>query len=127
MKNPVVGFLLLLTSVLGVFFGIHFFLSDSLELAEMQKHLIATYLFNYVFTILAFVILFLLRKRYESSLGFIFMISSFLKFGLFFVFFHPIFKADDVVSKMEFLSFFIPYSISLIIEIYSFSKVLSKQ
>jgi hypothetical protein len=38
----------------------------------------------------------------------------------------PIFKENDVVSKTEFLSFFIPYLLSLFVETKSLISLLNK-
>jgi len=49
-----------------------------------------------------------------------------VKFVLFFLFFYLPYIADDVISKAEVFTFFTPYAITLIVEIYCLSKWLNK-
>ena len=62
----------------------------------------------------------------KTQLGFLFMVGSALKFAVFFIVFQPIYKQDGEVSSLEFLAFFIPYTLCLIFETFSLSKLLNK-
>ena len=55
------------------------------------------------------------------------MAGSGLKFLLFFLLFYPSYKADGNMSTLEFISFFIPYAICLILEVSYLSKELNNQ
>lgn len=54
------------------------------------------------------------------------MAGSFIKFGVFFLFFHPIYKQDSDMSKLEFGAFFIPYLTALVLETVFVSRLLKK-
>jgi hypothetical protein len=82
------------------------------------------YLVNTIAAILILVVIFLLRKRMFSQIGFLFLAGSMFKFLLFFLLFNPTYRANDVVSRPEFIGFFIPYCLSLIIETLAVSKLL---
>lgn len=71
-------------------------------------------------------LLFVFRKRFRDQMGFLFMLGSLLKFGIFFLFFYPIYHADGKVDKVEFASFFIPYAIALVLETVYTSRMLQK-
>jgi len=86
-----------------------------------------SYIVNGVLVVLIFSVLMFLKKSYKEQLGFLYMFGSFIKFGAFFVFFYPVFKADGGISKIEFSVFFIPYLISLLIETLSLIKVLNSK
>ena len=84
-----------------------------------------SYFVNGLLAIFIFSVLMLLKKKYNDQLGFLYMLGSFIKFGAFFLVFYPIFKEDDVITKIEFVIFFIPYVISLLIETIDLIKVLN--
>ena len=58
--------------------------------------------------------------------GFVFMGGSILKFGVFFFFIYPDFKADGLVGSDELTLFFVPYLISLFSMTYAASRVLQR-
>lgn len=113
------------TSLLGVIcsFLVHLTMLWLLNLPLFNHLIIRAYVINYVEAILIFTFLYLGRKKFKTSLGFIFMGNSFFKFILFFVFFYPTYFSDNTIEKVEFLTFFIPYSICLIFETYFLSKI----
>ena len=88
---------------------------------------------NYVYTlicalgIIIFIGLIILQKFIGEILGFVFLAGSFLKFGLFFFFLYPIYTVDGDIDTLEFSSFFIPYSISIIHEVFYLVQYLNKQ
>lgn len=113
--------------ILSVFtFYINLFVIQYFELAVGYQDLVFAYFGNAIMAFLVVAIMFFLEKKYKDQLGFVFMATSFLKFLLFFLFFYPGYNADGVVSKQEFLVFFIPYFIFLIFEITVLSRFLNK-
>jgi hypothetical protein len=59
-------------------------------------------------------------------LGFVFMMGSFVKFAFFFVFFYPTYHSDGIITRQEFLSFFVPYVICLIAETLTSIRLLNR-
>ena len=95
---------------------------------SIDYHLLQlSYLINGLLAALIFSVLMFLKKKYNDQLGFLYMLGSFFKFGAYFLIFHSEFKADGVITKIEFSVFFIPYLISLLIETLELIKVLNSK
>lgn len=88
--------------------------------------LVESYLCNYLMVLLSYGILYFLQKKFASSLGFFFLGGFFLKLFVFFIFFQPEYKADDLIITQEFSAFFIPYAICLTIETKSLVSYLNR-
>ena len=86
-----------------------------------------SYLVNGLLAVFIFSALLILKKKYNNHLGFFYLVGSFIKFGVFFWIFHPYFKADGEVTKIEFSLFFVPYVISLLIETIDLIKILNSE
>lgn len=67
-----------------------------------------------------------LSIRKSEITGFVFMGGSLIKFALFFMLFYGNFSADHDARKAEFISFYIPYALSLIIEVWYLIRHLNK-
>lgn len=127
MSKPVIGFCVKLLLALGVVFGIHITTLYFLEVPLFENLIIPSYGVNGVLAIIIFISLFMLRIKYEHILGFIFMAGSFLKFGVYFIFFYPVFRQNGAVSTLEASSFLIPYLLCLIMETFYLIKLLNKK
>ncbi len=75
--------------------------------------LILAYFLNGFIALFIYTLIYALRNKFFDQLGFLFLIGSFLKFGVYFLFFHP--KMSG--TKIEFSLFFVPYVLSLILEV----------
>ena len=64
------------------------------------------------------------RKKHKDNLGYLYLIGSGLKFIAFYFFFLPSYRADGVIDKQEFFTFFIPYVSSLILETFTLIQLL---
>ncbi|MGB0403833.1 MAG: hypothetical protein ACPGEG_07020 [Salibacteraceae bacterium] len=109
-------FSLIVFFVCGLSFIIHISVLHFLDFEMFANRIILAYSGNYV---LAIGILFGLMnapERFKNSLGYLFMLGSVFKFIFFFLFFYPYFLEDGDISRVEFFTFFIPYSVSLISE-----------
>ena len=87
--------------------------------------IIQGYYTNAILAIIIFSSLSFLQKKYSDQLGFLFMAGSLLKFAVFFIFFSPNFREDGEISRLEFLSFFIPYLFCLFIETLAVVNILN--
>jgi hypothetical protein len=108
-------------------FWLHTFAINQLGLSVQDEHLRGCYLFN---TLIALVFLFLLlfvSKHDPTILGWVFLLSSGLKFLLFFALIYPSFQATGLSLKQDFLTFFIPYAAALTLEIYQLIKILNRE
>jgi O-antigen ligase len=126
MRNPFVDFAIKATLLLFITFCVHILALKVFDLPLFDNKVILSYSVNYVLIIAVFGFLYLMRNKYKSQLGFLFLAGSLLKFAVFFMVFYPIFKEDGQMSKLEFASFFVPYSMGLFLETLSLSKWLNK-
>lgn len=126
MNNPFFNFTVKAFIVLALVFCVHLGLLSILDLPLFENRIILSYVVNLVLIIVIFGVLYLLKRKYKSQLGFLFLAGSFLKFAVFFIAFYPFYKLDNTVTKLEFAAFFVPYAFGLIFESVSLSKWLNK-
>ena len=126
MSNPFISFAIKTVILLTVVFAIHLLVLNVLQLSLFENRIVLSYIVNPVLVIVIFGILYLLKEKYKSQLGFLFLAGSLLKFVVFFILFYPFYKLDNIITKLEFAAFFVPYVMGLIIESVSLSKWLNK-
>ncbi|WP_242203366.1 DUF6168 family protein [Aestuariivivens insulae] len=126
MQHPFYGFVIKATGLLTIVFGIHLALLHFLGFPLFENKIILSYTVNLLLVIGVFGLLYMLRDKYKSQLGFLFLAGSVLKFAVFFIVFYPFYKQDNVITKLEFASFFVPYVVGLILETLSLGKWLNK-
>jgi hypothetical protein len=125
--NSITGFSLLLLLINLVVFALHLTILKELNQPLFNHKIILAYLVNFILAIVIFSILYILKNKFESILGFIFLGGSFLKFAIFFLLFYPSYKEDGVITADETFSFLTPYFLCLIIEIISLSKLMNNK
>ncbi len=126
MSNPFISFAIKTVILLTVVFATHLLVLNVLQLSLFENRIVLSYIVNLGLVIVIFGILYLLKEKYKSQLGFLFLAGSLLKFVVFFILFYPFYKLDNIITKLEFAAFFVPYVIGLIIESVSLSKWLNK-
>ncbi|MCK0130565.1 DUF6168 family protein [Flavobacteriaceae bacterium F08102] len=126
MSKPLINFISLLTTSLILAFSIHLFILHQLDYPLFANKIHLAYGLNYLLALLTFWVLYRYRTTLKNQLGFIFIGFSFFKFFLFFIVFYTSYKADGQMDRLEFATFFIPYSLCLAIEVLSLSKLLNK-
>lgn len=107
--------------------GVFSFSVQNALLSSAQVMLLQAYAMNFIVAALLFLLIYRLRVNHPDKLGFVFMLGSGIKFTLFFVFFNPSIQFDGVTTKAEFLSFFVPYALSTLIETTSLIRLLNKE
>jgi len=127
MSKPVIGFCIRLLVALSVVLSIHVSILYLYNFPIFNNLIIYSYVINYVLAVLIFDVLYKLRIKYLDLLGFIYMGGSFLKFGIYFLFFNPVFKQNGTVSNLEAASFLAPYLLCLIIETFYLIKLLNNK
>lgn len=118
-------FISILTLITAIVFAIHFIIYHSYNFDFISNKLIEAYIINYSLAIILFSVLDKKKTTWQDRLGFVFMGGSFFKFLIFFIVFNPVYKSDNITTAIEFFSFFTPYAICLIIEVYYLSKMLN--
>jgi len=126
MANPFISFTVKAIVLLTIVFGIHLVVLHSMEVPLFDNKIVLSYIVNFTLIVFIFGILYLLKEKYKSQLGFLFLAGSILKFAVFFMVFYPIYKLDNITTKLEFAAFFVPYLAGLILESVSLSKWLNK-
>ena len=121
MNKQLLNFHILLFFILGISFFFHKYSIDNTD------HLPFLYAINASIAIFVYWTVFLLRNNSKAYLGYYFLLGTFIKFFIFFIFVLPIFKDDNVVSKTEFFTFFIPYFLSLMVETKSLISLLNSE
>lgn len=124
MKNPFFHFIIILSIVLALAFILHIIILYSIDEPLFSNRLILAYTLNYLMAIGIYFLLYILHKRLKSSLGFLFMGGSLLKFIVFFLFFYGYYRADGDISRFEFAAFFVPYLACLVTETVLLAKML---
>ncbi|PKB42581.1 hypothetical protein AX016_0749 [Cellulophaga sp. RHA19] len=109
---------------LAVAFGVHLLVLDDMQKPLFDNKIVLSYVINFVLVTVIFTIIYLLRNQFKTQLGIFFIIGSAIKFLFFFMLFYPSFNADDNINLTEFASFFVPYSICLLVETFFVAKVL---
>jgi len=120
-------FLGLLLGVLLVVFGLHLVLLNAYEKPLFEHKIVLSYLVNYALAVIVLVLVQRSMKENSAKAGMIFFVGSALKFLVFFLVFHRSYKADGEVQTIEFITFFVPYAICLVMEVYYLSKQLNNQ
>lgn len=118
------SFCLRLIFTLTITFLIHISLLKFTANNLWDNMIIQAYLFNTFITAIIYYILHYNLKKRSIYIAWMFLLGSLVKFSVFFIFFHPFLSTDGVIENLEFFSFFIPYSVSLIFETYSFMMLL---
>ncbi len=126
MHSTIIRFSLKTVVLLSLIFTIHILILKTLDETLFDNMIVASYVINGLLAIVIFYALFLLKHKFKNELGFLFMAGSLLKFVVFFIWFHPIYKQDGNINTLEFFAFFVPYLGSLFIETFSLSKWLNK-
>ena len=115
--------ILILSSFL--MFGIHLSFLFFIEYPIWGHYIIPSYLFNLFTALFFYLALAYVSKKDETQMGWFFLLFSGLKFLLFFALIYPLFKADGVLERQEFITFFVPYVSCLFIEIRQLIKFLN--
>jgi len=96
------------------------------ELPLFINLILWSYGINFLLAVIIFYLLYFYRRRFKDQIGFLYMAGSFLKFLVFFIVFYPFYKSDGKMDSLEFAAFFVPYTISLILETVFASKMLHR-
>ena len=126
MKELQVRFLLRLFFFSGVIFGIHLLVLNYFNKALFDAMLVEAYVANVLLALVIYFFLYRFRIRFKNQLGFLFLIGSLLKFVIFFMLFYNEYQEDSLITPQEFSAFFVPYTLTLVVEVFSLSKWMNK-
>ena len=118
--------LIILTAVIIAAFAANFLIVQSWQKDAMGT-LLLTYSVNYVLTVLILIGFYFVSKNNAKQLGYTFLLSSFIKFGIFFVAIKPSLNMEGSLKSAAFAAFFIPYAICMIFEVVIAMKMLKQE
>ena len=119
-------FTLILLAALGISYLVHGSILETIGHVALQVHLFPFYFMNISVSLLTGLsIIYLSQKKSEIS-GFVFMAGSLLKFALFFLLFYGEFSTIQDIRKVQFVSFYVPYAIGLVVEVWYLIYHLNK-
>ena len=111
---------------LSAAFVIHMLVNKLMSIPLFQHQILASYAINITLAVVIFWCLTSLKKKYKNQIGFLFLASSIIKFLVFFLIFYGPYISDGEIVLLEFTSFFIPYTICLVLETFFLIKHLNK-
>jgi hypothetical protein len=122
MLKHLLTFSVLLFAVTGVTYGLHYAAFQYLQPEGSLDLLNFAYKFNVGITLLFTSTIILASEQLKEQLGFIFLLSGFIKLG---IFVYLIKTSQHVIDKTVFLHFFVPYVVCVILEIIYVIKLLN--
>ena len=125
-SNPILSFVISLLTIAGLAFFLHLGVLTYLGKPLFDHSLILSYGVNIFLAVVVYVFIYRIRNKQATNLGFIYMAGSGIKFLFFFLLFHPSYKADGEMERAEFLTFFVPYAICLIVETTFLVRLLNR-
>tara|TARA_B100000686_G_C16806896_1_gene991985 strand:- start:13169 stop:13528 length:360 start_codon:yes stop_codon:yes gene_type:complete len=119
MKQAIIAFSLKAFFAMVIILIFHYWaVYNYIEKAILFK----SYLINFLLVLIAYILLWSFKKKHNLLI--IFSLTIIIKFLVYFIYFYPVFYQDSILEHKEFMIFFIPYFIGLIIEIDSFKTLI---
>ena len=115
-------FSLLLFATAGITYLLHYLAVTKFFPETPLDLLVFSYKFNVGITFLFTTTIIFASKQLKEQLGFIFMVSGVVKLG---IFLYLIKTSDFNIDKSQFLHFFIPYVVCVVLEIIYVIKILN--
>jgi len=120
-------YLLKLFLTLLVVFALHIATLHFLNNPLFENMIVLSYVINFILAAIVLLVIEKTMQKKSAQAGFIFMAGSGLKFLVFFIVFYPSYRADGKMQTIEFVTFFIPYALSLIADVIYLSEQLNNQ
>ena len=127
MISTALRFYVILILLMVSLFCTHLLVIDQFGYLVPDGLLLICYVFNIIIAGVLFLFFLFLSKNQPSILGLGLLITSGFKFLLFFTLIYPNFQSQAPESKLDFLTFFIPYVAALSLEIYQLAKILNQE
>ncbi|MFT5892367.1 MAG: F0F1-type ATP synthase assembly protein I [Dokdonia sp.] len=127
MNSSILSFSLKLLGLLAGVFGVHILALYVRKSPLFDDYLLISYGLNLILTVAIYSVVTMASKKQSAQGGFVFLFGSAVKFLLFLIILKPLFKADGEISGVELASFFVPYLVCLIYEVYILSKTLNNK
>ncbi|WP_053989946.1 DUF6168 family protein [Mangrovimonas sp. TPBH4] len=123
-KDILVKSTIQITIASAIVFFIHTMLLRQLDYVVFANHIVLAYVVNVLLALAILYGLYFFRKKLKDQMGFLFMAGSLLKFAVFFIVFYPKYSVDGQITRVEFVTFFVPYVTCLVTEAFGVLKLL---
>ena len=117
-KNSLLICILFISMYLAYFVHLQF-------IPTQKDFLVRSYFMNILIAIISLILLGIGIQKRKYNLTTLYLLTVVLKAFVYFIYFDPKFRLDGVVTKEEFLIFFIPYLLCLSTEIFLLSRRFS--
>lgn len=125
--NRVVDFLKYFVPFSIVLFALQYFLMQSLSPKLIFFYSTwSIYLFNMAATFLIYLLLVFVNKNFSTYTGFAFLGTSFIRMMAAVVFLIPFIKSNAIDPIIDITTFFIPYFLFLLFEVYFTIRLINK-
>lgn len=121
--NDLIRFSFFLFLTAGASYGLHYGVFIYLNPGETLDLINFAYKFNIGITLLFTSTIILASEHLKEQLGFIFLISGFVKLG---IFIYLIKTSEYTLEKSVFLHFFAPYVVCMVVEIIYIIRILNR-
>ncbi len=127
MSGKSLRFILFLLIFLLIVFGLHLVVLNIMDKRLWEHRILLSYILNFAMAVLVLLLVERSLRSKSSHTGFLFMGGSAFKFLIFFLVFYPFYNKDGDMETAEFITFFVPYSLCLTLEVIYLSKELNNQ
>ena len=117
-KNTLLTCILFISMYLAYFIHLQF-------IPTQKEFLVRSYFMNILIAMISLILLGIGIQKRKYNLTSLYLLTVVLKVFVYFIYFDPKFRLDGVVTKEEFLIFFIPYLLCLSAEIFLLSRRFS--
>lgn len=117
--------MILLILITVILFAVHLFVVSGYPNVYFYYPVWSIYAFHFVVTALIFGILSWIGRSFPEFVGYAFMATIVFKMAAALIFLLPLIQMDDFSKVPDFISFFAPYFIYLLIEIVLAMKIIN--
>ena len=117
---------LLLLGSLGVTYIVHLQVFSLKGVSGFNDQVLGFYIMNLLMSLATGIGIIYLSLPKSEITGFVFMGGSLLKFASFFILFYGQLSTESEIRKIQFISFYVPYALSLAIEVWYLIRHLNK-
>ena len=117
-------FAITITVLVSALFLVHVFVLDSYFPDYVISKILVSYSLSLTLSVLSFLVLILGSRKLTENLGFIFMWTSFVKFGVYLFVFKFLFVLDFDPRGVDLSMLLVPYLSTLFFEVYFMTRLL---
>lgn len=124
-RQEFIVYMILLIIITLILFAVHLFVVSGYHNVYFYYPVWSIYAFHFVVTALIFGILSWIGRSFPDFVGYAFMASIIFKMAAALIFLLPLIQMEDFSKIPDFISFFAPYFIYLLIEIVLAMRIIN--